>query len=191
MSLPHAILGILNYMPMTGYDLKKFFDDSVGFFWSAQMSQIYRELKTLEKNGFVVSKETTNSKGPNKKTYKVTKQGITHLKEWLSDVPDKVDEDNHNAFLLRVMLSSNLGTEDLYFQIKQRLKKYRNDLKELKIVEGKLEYYLKLIGKEEQLVYWEITLSRGIHDVTSHIEWAEESLKKLKSLIHQVKEKEK
>lgn len=49
MSLPHAILGLLNYMPMTGYDLKNFFDDSIDFFWSAQMSQIYRELKNLEK----------------------------------------------------------------------------------------------------------------------------------------------
>jgi PadR family transcriptional regulator, regulatory protein AphA len=89
MSLPHAIMGLLNIMPMTGYELKKFFDDSIGFFWSAQMSQIYRELKTLEINGDVSSKEELSKKGPSKKIYKVTKQGVIHLKEWLEDIPDK------------------------------------------------------------------------------------------------------
>ncbi len=181
MSLPHAILGLLNYMPMSGYDLKKFFDDSVNFFWSAQMSQIYRELKVLEQKGYVSSKEEAGVKGPNKKIYSVTKKGISHLKEWLSDAPEKIDEDNRNAFLLRVMLLSNLGADELYFQIQKRLKKYRKDLKELKAVEEKLRYYLHLTGKEDQLLFWKITLSRGFHDVKSHIAWAEEALRELKN----------
>ena len=44
MSLEHAILGFLTYRPMSGYDLKKFFDESVRHFWSAPQSQIYRTL---------------------------------------------------------------------------------------------------------------------------------------------------
>jgi len=32
---------------MTGYDLKKILDHPMGFFWVAQMSQIYRELKYI------------------------------------------------------------------------------------------------------------------------------------------------
>lgn len=181
--MPHAILGLLNYMPMTGYDLKKFFDDSIGFFWSAQMSQIYRELKALEKNDFVSSKEKVSTKGPDKRIYSVTKKGIIHLKEWLADVPDKIDEDNRNAFLLRVMLLSNLGAEELYFQIQNRLKKYKKDLKALNSVEEKLQHYLRLTGKEDTLPYWKITLNRGVHDVKSHINWAEESLHELKNVI--------
>jgi len=187
MSLPHAILGLLNYMPMTGYDLKKFFDDSIGFFWSAQMSQIYRELKNLEEKEYVSSEEEISTKGPNKRIYSVTNQGVSHLKELLTDVPENIDEDNRNAFLLRVMLLSNLGIEELYFQIQKRLKKYRKDLKALQSVEEKLQHYLQLTGKTETLIYWKITLNRGLHDVKSHIKWAEESLSELKKIKEEKK----
>jgi len=183
MSLPHAVLGMLNLMPMTGYDLKKFFNDSINFFWSAQMSQIYRELKSLEKKGYVVSTEEHGTKGPDKKIYSVTEQGINHLKEWLADAPEKIDEDNRNAFLLRVMLLSNLGEEELYFQIQKRMKKYKKDLAALQIVEGKLEHYLQLSGQEKDLIFWKITLRRGYSDLTAHIAWAEESLAELKKAM--------
>src|SRR5947208_3178589 len=33
MSLKHALLGFINYGPMTGYEPKKFFDTSVALFW--------------------------------------------------------------------------------------------------------------------------------------------------------------
>ena len=35
MSLKHALLGILTVRPMTGYELKQFFDSSVQHFWNA------------------------------------------------------------------------------------------------------------------------------------------------------------
>ncbi len=47
--LKHGILGLLNYHDMTGYEIMEVFRDSLRFFWSAQTSQIYRELQTLEK----------------------------------------------------------------------------------------------------------------------------------------------
>ena len=46
MSLDHAILGFLNYKPLSGYDLKKVFDSSVRHFWYADQSQIYRTLSS-------------------------------------------------------------------------------------------------------------------------------------------------
>jgi PadR family transcriptional regulator, regulatory protein AphA len=183
MSLPYAILGLLNYMPMTGYDLKKFFNNSINFFWSAQMSQIYRDLKNLEEKGYVSSKAAPSEKGPNKIIYTITKQGISYLKEWLTDTPENIDEDNRNAFLLRVMLLSNVGAGELHFQIQKRLKKYRKDLKALETVKENLRNDLKHIGKESLLLYWEITLNRGFHDVKSHIAWAEETLSQLKKIM--------
>jgi len=183
MSLPHAILGLLNYMPMSGYELKRFFDDSINFFWSAQTSQIYRELKKLEGKGYVASKEETSDKGPKKRIYRVTKKGESHLKEWLADMPKKIDEDNRNAFLLRVMLLSNLGVDELAAQIAKRLEKYRMDLKAVQAVEGRLQDYLRMTGRSDAPVFWRITLSRGFHDLRSHIAWAEEALRELKAEV--------
>ena len=53
MSLEYAILGFLNYRPLSGYDLKKVFDNSVRHFWPADQSQIYRTLARLAEQGYV------------------------------------------------------------------------------------------------------------------------------------------
>ena len=55
MPLSHAILGFLDYQPMSGYDLKKYFDQSVAHFWSATQSHIYKALENLENDGMVES----------------------------------------------------------------------------------------------------------------------------------------
>ena len=47
--LKHGILGLLNYGDKTGYEIMTVFRDSLNHFWTAQTSQIYRELQTMEK----------------------------------------------------------------------------------------------------------------------------------------------
>lgn len=182
MSLAYALLGLINYSPMSGYDLKKLFNDSINFFWSAQTSQIYRELKNWETKGCITSTVQPNEKGPDKRIYSITEKGVISLTNWLSDLPDEVDEDNRNAFLLRIFLLSQIGAQELIFQIQKRLKKYKRDLEKLKAVEGKMKEYAKMFGKEDAVHYWKIVLSRGFHDVESHIHWAEESLAYLKEI---------
>ena len=51
--LKHGILGLLNYGDKTGYEIMTVFRDSLNHFWTAQTSQIYRELQTMEKNGWI------------------------------------------------------------------------------------------------------------------------------------------
>lgn len=184
MSLSYTLLGLLKYSPMTGYDLKKVFDDSINFFWSAQTSQIYRELKALEKSGYIVSEVVPSNKGPAKKVYTITEQGSIYLKDWLKNIPDEIDEDNRNAFLVRVFLSSNIGLEGLYSQLESRLKKYKRDAEGLKEAESKLEEYSKAFGVKDEVHYWKIAINRGMYDVHSHIKWAEESLTYINGILN-------
>ena len=51
MALGDAILACLTERPMTGYELAKTFDTSIGFFWKADHQQIYRELSKLRERG--------------------------------------------------------------------------------------------------------------------------------------------
>jgi DNA-binding PadR family transcriptional regulator len=176
MSLSYGLLGLLKYAPMSGYDLKKIFDDSVRFFWSAQTSQIYRELNALEKKGCVASTIKLNKTGPNKRVYKITKLGMAHLKQWLMNIPDEIGEDNRNEFLMRVFLASNIGGNELLRQLKNRLEKYRRDFQRLKSVEKNVQKYVSKFNGENEIPFWQISLSRGFHDVASHIQWAEESI---------------
>ena len=55
MPLKHAILGLLNYADMSGYDIDRFFKSSIAFYWHAQTSQIYKELNNLTANHYVES----------------------------------------------------------------------------------------------------------------------------------------
>ena len=47
--LKQGILGLLNYGDMSGYEIKTIFQQSLNYFWTAQTSQIYRELQSLER----------------------------------------------------------------------------------------------------------------------------------------------
>lgn len=89
MSLRNALLALLAREPMTGYDLTKSFDQTVGAFWSAKHSQIYPELAALAKEGLVEFEVVTQTSKPNKKVYHVTPEGLASLVAWMSEPPDR------------------------------------------------------------------------------------------------------
>ena len=53
MSLRYALLALLTSEPMTGYDISRRFQSSVGHVWHAHDSQIYPELRKMEAEGLV------------------------------------------------------------------------------------------------------------------------------------------
>jgi len=93
--LPYVILGLLAQQPLSGYDLKKRVEVSVGNFIKASYGNIYPTLKKLETNQEIelYDKSTIHQK----KRYQITKQGFHHLKTWLTS---KLEEED--VFLLRV-----------------------------------------------------------------------------------------
>ena len=85
MPLKHAILGLLNYADMSGYDIDRFFKSSIAFYWHAQTSQIYKELNNLTANHYVESDIVYQSDKPNKKLFHITDEGKVELHRWLAD----------------------------------------------------------------------------------------------------------
>ena len=83
MSLRHVILGFVEMMPLSGYDLKTMFDSSVRFYWSATHTQIYRTLDKMCKEGLVTFDVVQQTERPNKKVYSITEAGRKELREWL------------------------------------------------------------------------------------------------------------
>ncbi len=85
MSLDHAILGLLNIYPMTGYDLKtQAFDSTVQHFWPAAQSQIYRTLDRMAEAGWVTSEIEHQEGKPDRKVYSITGEGHAELQRWLA-----------------------------------------------------------------------------------------------------------
>lgn len=71
---------------VSGYDLKKWIDWSVGFYyWSPSYSQIYTELKKLEGMGLVSSRVERDEGTRTRRLYKITDAGVAAVAEWTND----------------------------------------------------------------------------------------------------------
>jgi len=185
LSLGNALLGLLNYRSMTGYDLKKTFDNTIDFFWSAQMSQIYRELNNLEQKGLVLSKIEAQEKRPDRKVYQLTEEGRNTFLNWLNKFPNQLSQNNRSRFLMRVFFSSKIKLDELSFEITRYKKEKENQLKYLEKVQQGINDYSKDKKYKTETFYWELILKKGNKDNSADIEWAEECLQ----LIEEKKQK--
>ena len=85
MSLRHALLGVLKDKPLTGYDLVRHFQGTVGFLWSAPQSQIYPELRRMEAEGLIQAQVAPRGQRAQKRIYSVTEAGMAELRRWATD----------------------------------------------------------------------------------------------------------
>jgi len=109
MSLKHGLMGLLSQKPMTGYDLDKEFNASLGFFWPAQYSQIYAELDKMEKKGWLASQRVVQEDKPNKRVYSLNAEGKAEFLDWLSTSEDdlKTSFSIKSGFLMRLFFAGN------------------------------------------------------------------------------------
>jgi len=177
LSLQYGLLGLLNYKSMTGYDLKQLFDNSLNFFWSAHVSQIYRELNSLEKNGFITSKIEPQEKRPDRKVYDITQEGRETFFKWLTKFPEQLNETVRSEFVMRVFFSNKIGLDELAYEIKRYKKENEQMVDELKNIEKETKSYGNEISSPEESFFWLLTLKRGYANAEAAIKWAEESLK--------------
>jgi PadR family transcriptional regulator, regulatory protein AphA len=89
-SLRHALLALIEAGPMTGYELAKWFDQSVTYVWHAQHSQIYTELRRLEAEGLVSADTLPRGERAlaTKRAYKLTSHGAAELSRWVATIDD-------------------------------------------------------------------------------------------------------
>ncbi|WP_092666211.1 helix-turn-helix transcriptional regulator [Agrococcus carbonis] len=85
MSLPHAILGVLEARPMTGYELCRFFDGTARWVWTAPQSQIYPLLRKLEAEGWIEGEEQVRGERLKRTNYSLTAAGMDELRRWLGE----------------------------------------------------------------------------------------------------------
>jgi DNA-binding PadR family transcriptional regulator len=118
MSLAHAILVCVADEPMTGYELAKRFDSSIGFFWRANHQQIYKELRALGENNWIAGETIHQDSRPNKTVFSITEQGKKELFEW-SGFPSEPPSIKEN-FLLKFYALDCVDTHALQAQVSER-----------------------------------------------------------------------
>jgi PadR family transcriptional regulator AphA len=84
MSLRYALLALLTAQPMTGYDLAKVFHSSVGHVWHAPDSQIYPELKRMEREQLIDGHVLPWGTKSTKTEYHITAEGKAAFRGWMT-----------------------------------------------------------------------------------------------------------
>lgn len=178
MSLKHALLGLLNYTEMSGYEIKQFFDDSISHFWNAKLSQIYPTLNQMKEDGLLNMEVKQQENLPNAKIYSLTEKGKEELLSWLQE-PIGLTQ-YREAFLIKVFFGALLDKEVLKKQVseqlklhEERLEHYQEELAELMSMEPCLPDF------EHERSYWLLTLDLGIKTEEAYISWCRETIEKI------------
>src|SRR5262245_52774019 len=111
---------------MTGYELAKTFDTSIGFFWKANHQQIYRELTRLRERGHIQGREVVQTGKPNKLVYSLTGEGRAALKHWAvrPSSPASMKDD----LLVRFYALDSIELEPMRADLMARLEYHRDRL---------------------------------------------------------------
>ncbi len=172
MSLPHAILGFLQVMPFTGYDLKtRIFDRTVAHFWPAVQPQIYRELEKLEEHGWVTSQIEPQLDRPNRRVYTITDAGRVAFAGWMQTVqPLPAYRD---AFLIQVFFAAQLSNAELVALLRGQLVARQERLAAYRALEW--DYQTDTVHRRrERLAH--LTLELGMQLESAYIGWLESAI---------------
>ncbi len=84
MSVPHALLGLLQEGPRHGYELKRLVDRYFAPDHPVAFAQIYATLGRLDSHGRVEVVGVERAEGPDRKRYAITDEGRAELERWLA-----------------------------------------------------------------------------------------------------------
>jgi DNA-binding PadR family transcriptional regulator len=171
MSLSYAILGFLQYQPLSGYDLKKIFDRSVRHFWSADQSQIYRTLAHLTQQGWVEVEVIEQSDRPDRKLYHITPAGQAALRSWLEG-PFPVQE-SRSAPLIQVFFMAGLSDERILEKFREAEALFRAMLTRYEQVPNQIDDMIQMAGSQRETYFWMQTLELGNKVMRVQLEWAQ------------------
>ncbi|MCL2854975.1 MAG: PadR family transcriptional regulator [Defluviitaleaceae bacterium] len=182
MSLPHGLLGLLQYKERTGYELAKLFEVSLNKFWHAQASQIYRELNRMEELGWVTSQNVVQHGKPNKRVYAITENGQAEFVKWMH-TPANLIKNRHSPLLMYIFFGS--AAPDRILEILISLRDAAKAALGAQAPENQanINHYKAISPNgEREALYWEMTHAYGIAEVKAMIEWAQDCINKLENL---------
>jgi len=178
MALGDAILACLTERPMTGYELAKTFDASIGFFWKADHQQIYRELSKLRDRGHVQGREVVQSGKPNKLVYTLTAEGRAALRHWAArpSSPASMKDD----LLVRLYALDSVDLEPLRTDLMARLEHHRDRFAHYERILNKLfpDGKATSVADTGKL----LGLRIGLRHEQTVAEWCEEAIEALSAI---------
>ncbi len=167
----YAVMGLLSMGPMSGYDIKKRFEDIASNFWKESYGQIYPILKRLNAEGLAIRSIKKQVGKPDRHIYELTKEGHIELKSWLLEPVEQ--HVGRHEILLKLIFGSKVSVEDNIEQIKHFQTNHINELAQLQSVKTKIE---SDNCDKPHLPYWLMTIRFGELVNEALLKWSDEVL---------------
>lgn len=175
--LKYILMGLLDYRPMSGYELESWIKVSAGNFWHAKLSQIYTTLKSLEEGGGVVSHIEPGEGRPDRRVYDLTDAGHVELRVWLAQ-PITEHEIKKDGLLVKVFFHPPDDVPGLLTQLRLQLSLHQQKLAEYQ--QAAPDAIVEMLNDQPRLasnaILWEATRQFGLMYETMYLQWLEQTI---------------
>ncbi|MEP3225745.1 MAG: PadR family transcriptional regulator [Parasphingorhabdus sp.] len=172
MALKYAILVSLSEGPKSGYDVAKQFDESIGFFWRARHSQIYREMGKLRDNGLASAEEVPQLGKPNRIVFTISDAGRQALRQWSLEPSEPPELKDH--FLVQLYGIETIDIEGVRQNLLRRIERHQDRHAEYVMKHKLLENSQSLSDVGKQLA-----LEVGMRWEWEWVDWCTQALERL------------
>ncbi len=172
MALTYAILSVLADRPQSKNDIIKYFENSLGFFWKASHQQIYAELETLERQGWI-----NVDRNPQQR-YRLNPLGRRQLTEWINKSCElrQIQDD----FLVKLLADSSTNLSVIQQKLTRCQQRHLEKLLLYQIIEE--QCFSNSQQRSTTKIFSCLTLQQSICHEQEWIEWCYESISTLKIL---------
>lgn len=171
-TLQYVLLGLLAKQDLTGYDIKKLFEQEVGDFWCARHSQVYPELRKLEESGQITSYTGTVGTKLQKKYYRLAHSGRQRLQGWLAQPLGSIMP-TRDEFTMKLYLIRSRKDPQLRQLFQEDIRRHEEHLAHLR-----LRWQLLFPTQKAQEKDWghALILQEAIQRETRKLEWEKKQL---------------
>jgi DNA-binding PadR family transcriptional regulator len=164
MSDKYAILGVLRYEDLYGYEISKRIRTVEGF-WYISPGNLYKALNSLLREKMVEIKRKEEHDGKIRKIYGITQKGKEGLEKWLSK-PGTMPKVRHEPFL------------KIWFSLKEP----ENVIVQLRAIEKNAAELVDFVGKQDissapEYIKW--MMEAGRQHAELDLKWSQSCLRKV------------
>lgn len=182
------LLSLLSTNARTGYDVRKWLDrQGVYVGYTAQTSQIYRQLGKLVDREWAVPIPDPRDSGPDAKLYQITEAGREKLQEWVDSPYEPPLRPLDPDFQVRFFFAGPHSPEKALELVRTELRFRREHRQNHLIIMELAEEDLAADDDEDQRDWREeiarLQSERGLYMVNSLMAWLEATERRLEALV--------
>jgi PadR family transcriptional regulator, regulatory protein AphA len=169
-----AMLAHVRRREVSGYDLKKFADESLGYLWAPSKTQLYVVLRRLVADGLIEVRDVRQAHRPDKQLYRITAGGRALVREWLERDEEEADPDR-STFMLKFFFGRQAAPQ----AIRRRLDAFRDAYAERLAVYEEIDRTAGRSATRDD--YTRLALHYGIARAQAAVTWADAAASELRA----------